>query len=275
MRKFGKLTGLILILCLSAAALAEKATLVADSMSYDPNSGVITATGSVHITGETGEIFGDSGKGLATGDDFEMNGNVRGHFTRPDGSVINVTCAKAALRGRDKNSVLTASGSVVITRGKERLTADSVRWNTAVEIYSASGEVLGDFEAYTIDADAVSRDLETFRADNIRKFYAASRKVTMSASRADGTIKNNEVTEMTAEGGVVATMPNKDGGMTRLTGNKAVYSLARGTLVVSGRATVTQVGRTLNSENLVYFIDSGRIDALGNPSLTFETDRKK
>ncbi|MDR3281320.1 MAG: hypothetical protein LBT23_12520 [Synergistaceae bacterium] len=261
--------------CAAGALLAQEATLTADSMNYNPNSRVITVEGNVHITGQAGEIFGDAGRGSTVGDNFEMWGNVKGRFTHKDGSVVNITCATASLKGRDKNSVVTASGDVRITRGTERLAADAVRWSTSVESYSATGNVLGSFTAYSIDADAVSRNLNAFEATNIRKFHENSRKITMSASRADGTIKNNEVTEMTAEGGVVATTPNKDGGMTRIAGDKAVYSLARGTLVVTGRANITQTGRALHSESLVYFLDSGRIDAVGAPSLTFETDRKK
>jgi lipopolysaccharide transport protein LptA len=98
----------------------------------------------------------------------------------------------------------------------------------------------------------------------------------MSAAHAEGLMNgNNEVTELTADGDVVVTMPDRKGVLTRATGRKGVYSMARGTIVLSGRATLTQAGRVLNSENIVYFIESGRVDALGSPSLTFETDREK
>ena len=96
----------------------------------------------------------------------------------------------------------------------------------------------------------------------------------MLASRADGILKSDEVVEMTARGGVIITMPDKDGIMTRATGGKGIYSTTRGTVVLSGGATINQTGRVLNSEEIVYFLDTGHMDAHGNPSLIFETDGK-
>ncbi|MDR2780688.1 MAG: hypothetical protein LBB28_06140 [Synergistaceae bacterium] len=256
---------------------ADEATITADSMKYDPNTGNVTAAGNVHLTGSDGEVFGDSGLGSISGDNFEVHGNVRGHFNTKDGKTVNIVCASATLRGTDDTGrAITASGGVKINRGTENLTADTATWDISVEKYSASGNVLGVFEAYSIDADAVSRDKHVFEARTIRKFSEHARKIDMSADRAEGLLNDkNEVTEFTADGGVIVTMPDKRGVVTRATGKKSVYSLARGTVVLSGRATLTQAGRVLNSENIVYFIESGRVDALGSPSITFETDRKK
>ncbi|MDR1508449.1 MAG: hypothetical protein LBS53_02290 [Synergistaceae bacterium] len=274
-------SGVILALSIAfiptAFTSADEATILADSMRYDPNTGNITAAGNVRLVSADGEVFGDDGLGSVSGDNFELHGNVRGHLKTKDGKTVDITCAAATLRGSgDSGRVITASGNVKITRGSENLTADTVTWDTGVEKYSASGNVLGVFEAYSIDADAVSRDRGVFEARTIRRFTEHARKINMSASSAEGTLnENNEVTELTADGGVTVTMPDKEGAVTRATGKTGVYSLARGTVVLSGRAAVTQSGRVLNSENIVYFIDSGRIDARGNPSLTFETDGKK
>ncbi|MDR3076484.1 MAG: hypothetical protein LBU26_04205 [Synergistaceae bacterium] len=256
--------------------MAAETTLVADSMRYDTNSAVITATGNVHIASPDGEVFGDAGSGEAGGGHFEMRGNVRGHYKDTDGGVVNFSCASAAVDGRDEASrVVTASGDVKLSKNNDKLSADVIVWHSGAEMYSASGRVLGEFETYSIDADAVSRDVDTFSAQTVRKFYERGRKMTMTASRADGIIKNNEVTEMTAEGGVVITMPDKDGVMTRATGRKGIYSIDKGTVVLSGNATVTQPGRVLHSENIVYFLGTGHIDAQGSPSLTLETNRDK
>lgn len=268
---------LSVVLCHVRPAVAAEATIVADSMRYDPDTGNITAAGNVHIISSDGEVFGDDGLGSVSGDNFELHGNVRGHFNTKDGKTVNITCESAALRGDDAGGrVIIVSGKVNITRGSEKLTADEATWNTDIEKYSASGNVLGVFEGYSIDADAVSRDRGVFEAQTVRKFSEHARKIDMSASRAEGSLNdNNEVTELTADGDVVVTMPDKRGAVTRATGRKGVYSMARGTVVMSGRVAVTQAGRLLNSENIVYFIDSGRIDARGNPSLTFETDGNK
>lgn len=265
-----------LAIALAAAAFAAETTLVADSMRYDPKTGVITARGNVRVTNPGGEIFSDSGIGLSDGSRIEMRGNVRGHYKDKDGNVVNFSCAAASIDGRrGADRVVTASGGVRLSKGKDTLTARSVVWHTSTDRYSASGDVLGEFETYSIDADMVSRDINSFSAQTVRKFRERSNDVTMSASRASGLIKNGEVTDVTAEGGVVMTMPDKDGVMTRAAGDRGVYSRARGTLVLSGGAVVTQAGRALRSESVVYFLGTGRMDALGKPSLTLETDGRK
>ena len=270
------LLAVIAVICAALAAVAAETTLVADSLRYDTNSAVITATGNVRVTNPDGEVFGDAGSGEAGGGHFEMHGNVRGHYKDKDGVAVNFSCVSAAVDGRDGASrVVTASGDVKMSKNKDKLSADSVVWRSGGETYSASGKVLGEFETYSIDADAVSRDTDTVSAQTVRKFYDNSRKMTMSASHADGIIKNNEVTEMTAEGGVVITMPDKDGVMIRATGGKGIYSVDRGTVVLSGNATITQPGRVLHSDSIVYFLDTGRVDAQGSPSLTLETNRDK
>jgi lipopolysaccharide export system protein LptA len=273
----GVLAALSIVLGPAGFTASDAATVTADSMRYDPNTGNVVATGNVHLTDSDGEVFGDRGLGSISGDNFEVHGNVRGSFNTKDGKTVSIVCESAVLSGTDSSGrVITASGGVKINRGRESLTADKVTWGVGAEKYSASGNVLGEFEAYSIDADAVSRDRHAFEARTIRKFTEHARKMEMSAERAEGMLnENNEVTELTAEGGVEVTAPDKRGVVTRATGGKGIYSLARGTLVLSGRAMLSQAGRVLNSENIVYFIDSGRIDALGKPSITFETDRKK
>jgi lipopolysaccharide transport protein LptA len=260
----------------AVAALADEATLLADSMRYDPNTETIIATGNVHITNPDGEIFGNAGRGSTKGDDFEMSGNVRGRYKDKDGGIVNFSCAAATVVGPDNSSrVVTASGDVKLSKGKDNLSARVVVWRAGIGKYAASGDVVGNFETYSIDADVVSRDAEQFSAIAVRKFYENNRKITMSASQANGTIKGSEVTEMTAEGNVVVTMPDREGVMTRATGNRGIYSLERGTVVLSGKASIRQTGRTLNSDSIIYFLDTGRIDAQGSPSVTFETNRGK
>ena len=258
----------------AAAAIAAETALVADSMRYDPNTGLITAIGNVHITNPDGEVFGDYGSGYSDGDNIEMHGSVRGHFKDDDGGVINFSCLSVEIVGRDSsNRVILATGNVKLSKGNDALSASMVVWNSGAQSYSASGGALGEFAAYSIDADDVSREKDAFSARNVRRFHERTRNITMSASRVDGTLRGDEVVEMTAVGGVVITMPDKDGVMTRATGARGIYSVARGTVVLSGGATITQTGRVLNSDEIVYFLDTGHIDAQGNPSIIFETGR--
>jgi lipopolysaccharide transport protein LptA len=265
-----------MVFVIAGAISAEQATMVADSMRYDPAASVITASGSVHVTHPDGEIFGDNGSGSVDGRNFEIHGGVRGNFKDKDGVPVNIQCADAYLNtGDDDTHTLTAKGSATLTKRAEKLSADSIIWNSSGDRYSALGGVMGDFETYAVDADVVSRDAQIFYARAVRKFYEKARKITMSADKADGVIVNERISELVATGGVVITAPDKNGNMTRATGGKSVYSLDKGTVVVTGRATITQTGRKLNSERIVYYVDTGRIDATGNPALTFETERGK
>jgi lipopolysaccharide export system protein LptA len=266
---------IIIAVVVSVAAFAAETTLVADSMRYDPRTGEIVATGNVRVVSPDGEVTGDAGRGSAAGNDFEIRGNVRGHYNDA-GGVIKFSCASATVKGRDKSSrVVTASGDVRLTKGRDSLAASVVVWGEGADRYSAAGGVIGDFGAYSIDADVVSRDAENFHAAEVREFHERGRKITISASRADGIIKNGEVAELTAEGGVVITMPGKNGVITRATGGKCIYSLARGTVVLTRNAMITQTGRVLRSDHIVYFLDTGRIDAQGSPSITFDSNRGK
>jgi lipopolysaccharide transport protein LptA len=273
---FIKLLRVIFLAALAAEiAAADEATLTADAMRYDPDTGMIYASGNVHLTSRNGEVFGDEGQGAVNGRDFGVRGNVRGKLTQADGAVVNITCEEAAVRGiNDKDNLVAASGDVKLRRGNENLAADFMSWHTGKDGYSAEGNVAGDFESYFIDADAVSRDADVISARKIRKFHEKTRKITLVAEKADGHIEDETITDMTAEGGVVVTAPDSEGNMTRASGGRGVYSAAAGTLELTVNARVTQQGRDLKSEKITYFIESGNIEAVGKPSLYFETDRK-
>ena len=274
MKKLLIIISVILYAAVTVFAADTMTTLVADSMRFDPNTNLITAEGNVHITNPDGEVFGDFGSGNTDGNNIEMRGNVRGNYRDRDGGVINFSCDSVEIVGRDNSDrIITAMGGVELFKANDALSANRVVWYSGVQRYSASGEVIGEFEAYSIDADDVSREENSFSARNVRRFYERTRNITMSASRVDGILSGEEIVETTADGGVVITMPDSNGVMTRATGAKGIYSVARGTVVLSGGATVTQQGRVLNSNEIVYFLDSGQFNAQGNPSIVFETER--
>ncbi|MDR1581014.1 MAG: hypothetical protein LBS35_11705 [Synergistaceae bacterium] len=275
MSKLKNALAAVLVFVIAGAMSAEQATMVADSMRYDPAASVITASGSVHVTHPDGEIFGDKGSGSVDGRNFEIHGNVRGHFKDNDGASVSLECADAYLNtGNGGTRTITAKGSATLTRRAEKISADSITWDLPGDKYSAFGNVLGDFETYAVDADAVSRDARIISARAVRKFHEKARKMTISADNAEGVIIDGLISELAAAGSVVITAPDKSGSMTKATGGKCVYSRDSNTVVVTGNATVTQTGRRLNSERIVYYADTGRIDATGNPALTFETERR-
>jgi lipopolysaccharide export system protein LptA len=248
-------------------------------MKYSPSEGVITASGNVRFKGPDGEIFGDWGLGAVSDGNFEMRGNVKGFFHNLDGRSLDITCDSIKLQetangtDKSKNKTITASGGVKLSNAGERLAAETVIWSMGSENYSASGNVVGEFETYSLDADKISRNQETFFAENIRNYTDIKRRITLSAAKAEGVINVGEVVELVADGQVAITMPDSGGAVTKVTGDKGIFSVARGTLVVSGNTTITQAGRNLSSENIVYDLDSGRVDAIGNTVLIFEMQK--
>lgn len=265
----------VLFLCLSlvaaaAAFAADEATLTADVMNYNPETREIAASGNVHFKRPDGELLGDRGRGSADGNDFEMYGNVRGRFDKESLAIVCDAMKLQTEEGPNAMRTITASGDVKLTRGADVITAQSVTWEMEGENYSASGKVNGNFDTYAIDADAISRNGEQFSATAIRRYEDDLRNITLSAARANGLTQDGQIVEFIAEGNVVVNMPDSQGAMIRVTGDKGVFSLDRGTFVVSGNAHVNQSGSLLSAGSIVYHIDSGKIDALQRPTLVFE-----
>lgn len=260
---------LVAVAATHADAQESTASLTADAMNYDPTTGEIEAAGNVHFQRPDGELFGDRGRGKENGRNFEMHGNVRGSF---EAESLDIVCESIGLSSEGEPPVrkIAASGDVVLTHSGDRLSAQAVRWEMDRENYRAQGNVLGSFAQYSIDADEIARNGEQFWAQNIRNYEDRNRRITLRAQKASGLVKNGEVTELITEGRVSTTMPDNQGIMARITGDKGVFSLARGTIVISGNAIVTQGDRRLNAGSIVYHLDTGRIDALGSPRLIFD-----
>ena len=258
------------ILAVSAVSLlaAGNATLQADSMNYDPKSRSIVATGNVRFTSPEGEISADRGIGYTDGSSFEMEGNARGRFTAQS---LDITCDSIMLERISERRVITASGNAMLSGGEGTLAADRIVWELGTENYSASGRVLLDFGNYFVDSDEASRDGDRFHALNVRRYEDRSRKMTITAAEADGLIKNGDIVELIAGGGIVMNVAGEGGAYTRITGSKGVFSEDRGTLVISGGAFASQEGRNLRAANIVYHLAGGRVEALGDrPSIAFE-----
>ena len=127
---------------------------------------------------------------------------------------------------------------------------------------------LGD---YFIDADEVARNGEQFWAQNIRRYEDRTRRIGISASKASGLLRRGSVIELISSGSFVLNLADRKGAVTTITGDKGVYSQDRGTLVITGGVRAIQEGRSLSAGSIVYHLDSGRLEALGErPTITFE-----
>ena len=80
---------------------------------------------------------------------------------------------------------------------------------------------------------------------------------------------------MVADQNVVFDYVDKDGLKTRVTGDKAVYSKARGTIVVSGNTkAVRSDGKTVTADTMVVHEDTRNIEAKGNSKIVFVVEEK-
>ena len=270
-RKFFAVAFVVLLLAFCApAGFTAEVSLKADSMQYDPAMRLIRAEGNVHFIREDGELFGDRGYGTTDGTDFVLEGAVHGSFRTENATIsckyMKLTTDASAQRRRR----VLASGDVALTRGNDKLNSRTLSWEIGSESSRAEGRVLGHFASHAIDADLVARNGEQFWGKGVRRYEDRSRKLTLSADNLRGLIKKDKVTELEVSGDLVMNMPDKDGNMIRITGDKGVFSEARGTIVVSGNAVAEQEGRRVQAESLVMRLDTRRIEALGKPSLTFD-----
>ena len=238
MKKIGIWTLWLVVLLFAGAAvgddrLPDQAQLSADRMFFDTESGEFSASGNVVIQAD-GVTFHAS---LGTG-------NVRSkevHFS--DG--------------------ITASGDwrgdwLDISAGKVSF------FFSQTPTYIAEDMVKGVLGKFYVDVDKFYMKGADFSAINVRRFEDRELDVAFGADNAQGVIENGILTTFTARGRAwLNGRSNADGGPVDIKGDNAVYSVERGSVVLSGNVTAVQRGRTLNAGSVVYFPESNRIDAFG------------
>ncbi len=265
-----RVSAVLFLLLFSVAGFAAEVSLKADSMQYDPATHLIKAEGNVHLSRSDGDLFGDRGYGNTEGTDFVLEGSVRGNFRKENADIscryMKLTTDVPPSRRRR----VIASGDVVLTRSNDRLSSRMLSWEIGTDNYRAEGRVLGHFASHAIDADLVARNGERFWGKGVRRYEDRSQKMTLSADDLSGLVKANKVTEAEASGDLAMDILDHQGNKIRITGDKGIFSEARGTLVVSGNAMAVQEGRSVRAESLVLHLDTRRIEALGKPSLTFD-----
>ena len=110
-----------------------------------------------------------------------------------------------------------------------------------------------------------------FLVANVRNLEDKSRELKFGAGSIEGVLKEGILEEMTADKNV--WIKGRDKGRNQavsLRGDKAVYAVERGSVVVSGHVLAIQGGRTLKSDAVVYFPDESRVEALGGLTKVIE-----
>ncbi|MBR1672681.1 MAG: hypothetical protein IJ702_07120 [Fretibacterium sp.] len=98
----------------------------------------------------------------------------------------------------------------------------------------------------------------------VRSLEDRSKGITFGADTVEGVLRDGELHTLTADKGVwLRGRPKKGEEAVNLRGNHALYSLDRGSVVLSGNVSAVQGGRTLRSNSIVYFPEQNRVEAIG------------
>lgn len=255
------LISITILLCLcytcysadTADQLPETATLSANRMRFDAQTGDFLADGNVTIKAGELSVIAPIG-----------SGNV-------DRREINF------------DEGITASGKwygdkVDITAGKLLLTfADIPTCKFQNGVKGGVGTMKLDADRLTITGtggitDPTPQDRQTkFWLVRVRSLEDTSRGLSFGADSVEGVVRNGDLYDLTAKKGVwLKGRPKSKGDAVSIKGDNALYSLERGSVVLSGHVVAVQGGRTLKSDSVVYFPDQNRVEALGG--LTRRTD---
>ena len=258
---------LIIILCLGftltsygaetgteGPAMPDQATLSANRMRFDAETGDFIADGNVIIT--AGELKLTAPEGTGNVDrrvvDFDKGITASGKWY---GDKINLSAGKVSLSFQEIPNC-RFQGGVKGSMGTMKLDADRLTITGRGGIDTPSG------------SDTQTR----FTISKARNIEDSSRGLSFGADNIEGLLKSGELHELTAKKGVwLKGKPKSQGDPVSLRGDNALYSLTRGSVVVSGHVTAIQGGRTLRSDSVVYFPEQNRVEALGGLTKRDET----
>lgn len=257
-------------------------TLSADDIRYNVNTGDAKAKGNVVIKREGATLWSDEAEGNTNDEIITVRGNVKGKFPAQKATLSSESATWTGDKTKKTDGIVEAFGNVKLTHGDtDKLNADYVMWEVGTENYSARGKVNGVFNNRALDADEAVRKGDRFRANNVRRYEDKIQKFILSALRMEGRTAKDPKTgddllqEMIADKNVALDYVGSDGLKTKITGNRAVYSKARGTIVVSGNAkAVRSDGKTVTADTMVVHEDTRIVEAKGNSKITFVVEEK-
>ena len=240
---------LLILLCSPALAAVDKVSFTSDKMQYDFKAGRFYAEGNVTIKGNDITIVATQANGDANNKSFNLSGNItiNGIWNSDD---VKLSAMSA-----------TAEFSVPV-------------------VYTLENGISGSLGKIAVDCEFLRMVGDDILAKRVHKLQDLKTGVTFSADNITGKMDSGELAQATAEGNIVIKgAPNKSGGVVELKGKKAVYSLERGTIVVSGGVSAKQNKRTFSAESIIFIPATNRIEAQGKPGerprITVDIDDEK
>lgn len=278
----------ICVMCTALPAVAaesvkKQSTISADDIQYNVNTGEAHAVGNVILTYGAAVLKGDEAEGNTSDQTITIRGNVDGNFPEERITLKSEIVTWTGNKTGKTEGIVEASGNVVLTRGEsDRLSADWVQWEPGTDNYSARGNVDSIFEKKILKANLATRKGDKFWARSVRRYEDIVQKFALSAKSVEGRFVTDKKSgqdvlhELTADGNVVMDYKDNEGLTTRVSGDKAVYSRARGTIVVSGNTKATRSdGKTVTADTMVVHDDTRVIEAIGNSRIVFTIEEKK
>ena len=248
----------LLLLCLCCAcsaddALPDTATLSANRMRFDAQTGDFLADGNVIITAGDLVVKAPAGSGNVDRREinFEQGITASGKWM---GDPVDIKAGRLLLSFAD---VPTCKFQNVVKGGIGTMRIDADR----LTITGAGG---------ITEPTAADRQTK-FWLTKARNLEDTSRGLSFGADSVEGIIRGGDLYDLTAKKNVwLKGKPKAKGDAVSLKGDNALYSLERGSVIVSGHVVAVQGGRTLRSDSIVYFPEQNRVEALGG--LTRRTD---
>ncbi len=259
-----------------------QSTLTAEDIQYNVNTGDARAKGNVVVKRDGSTLTGSEAQGNTEQEIMTLTGSVSGDFPEKG---VKMTADRAVWTGdktKKTDGTVEAFGKVRLTKAPgDRLFADYVLWKLGTEDYKASGNVDGIMSGKALIAAEATRTGSKFWARDVKRYEDMVQKFVLSAKTVDGLLEKDAKTgqdtmkEMTADQNVVFDYVDKQNLKTRVTGDKAIYSKARGTIVVSGNAkAVRSDGKMVTADTMVMHEDTRNIEAKGNSKITYIVEEK-
>ena len=249
-KKFLASLVILLFLCSATNALDEnlpdKATLSANRMRFDSQTGDFLADGNVTITAGDLNVNAPVGTGNVDRQEvnFERGITANGKWM---GDKVDIKAGRLLLSFANIPTCRFQNG-VKGGIGTMHIDADRLTLTGLGGISNPSGN------------DRQTR----FWIVQARSIEDRSRGITFGAGSVEGTLRGGELHDMTAKKGVwIKGRPKAKEDPVSLRGDSALYSVERGSVVVSGHVVAVQGGRTLKSDSIVYFPDQNRVEAIG------------
>ena len=226
--------------------MPDKATLAANRMRFDSKTGDFLAEGNVTITAGDLRVSAPSGSGNVERKEVNFDKGITASG-KWQGDKIDFKAGRLALTFEGVPTCKFQNG-VKGTIGTMRLDADRL---TLIGAGGISDPTPGDRQT-------------KFWLAKVRNLEDRSQGVTFSADSVEGVLKEGNIQDFTAKNKInLKGRPKAKDDAVTLRGDRAVYSVERGSIVVNGHVVAVQGGRTLRSDSIVYFPAHNRVEALG------------